>query len=417
MSTASHEGHPAPALSGVRVIDLCDHRGALAGRILADLGAEVIKVEPRGGEVARSRPPFDESPGGDRTSLSWAADNAGKKCVALDIHDPRDRQGFVDLVRGADVLLETVGEAEMALLGLGYRDLSEINPGLVHTSITPFGSYGPYARFATSDIVMQAMGSHMYVTGDQDRPPLSVSAPVAYAHGGAEGAAAALIAYYERTRSGRGQHVDVSIQQCVVWTLLNSTMTWQLAARNDQRGGAFRRERGLDLVTRFVWECADGFVHFVPVGGGGGHARQRSYDAVVDWMVDEGHGDPILRKYDWNGEDSQTLRQEEYDTLAAVLDRFLKTKTVEQLYEFAVRERVLLAPVMSVAEILSDEQLRVRDAWREITLESGRVVRAPGAFAKFSATPLRGDVYASGPGDDDKLVLAGTLNPDNEVGE
>ena len=378
-------------LGGLLVVDLTNECGALAGRALAELGATVIKVEAPGGDASRRRGPL----GPGDWSLEWWGANAGKRLVEHDLHTDVGREAVAELITGADILVESWGTRRLADQGIDAAALRERNPQLIHVSVTPFGSTGPYADFLASDLTLQAMGAHMYVTGDPDRPPLSIGAEVAYAHAGAEAAAAALMAYYESRDSGLGQHVDVSAQQCVVWTLLNSTMTWQLAGRNDQRGGAFRRERGLDLVTRFVWECADGYVHFVPVGGGGGRARQQSFDAVVEWMTELGHDDPILRAFDWNGEDSQTLRQDDYDRLAATLDAVLRTKTVRELYAFAVERRVLLAPVMSVAEILdADPQLEARDAWRRIAAPTGDQVRIPGPFAKFSETPLRSEVAA-----------------------
>lgn len=389
-------------LRGVRVVDLTDECGALAGRALADLGATVTKVERPGGDRARHRGPLAP----DGWSLQWWGANTGKRLVEHDRETEAGRAAILELVERADILVESLGTRRMAELGLDVELLRERNPGLVHVSVTPFGSTGPYADFLAADITLQAMGAHMYVTGDPDRPPLSIGVEVAYAHAGAEAAAAALMAYYESLESGRGQHVDVSAQQCVVWTLLNSTMTWQLAGRNDQRGGAYRRERGLDLVTRFVWECADGYVHFVPVGGGGGHARQRSFDAVIEWMTELGYDDPILRAFDWNGEDSQSLRQEDYDRLAEKLDEFLRIKSVRELYEFAVERRVLLAPVMSVAEILdADPQLEARAAWRQVALPTGQTVRVPGPFAKFSATPLRSEMAPGTIGADGAPVL------------
>jgi crotonobetainyl-CoA:carnitine CoA-transferase CaiB-like acyl-CoA transferase len=399
-------------LDGVRVLDLADETGAQAGRMLAELGADVLKVEPPGGESARARPPFYTGTDGVRRSLSWAAANVGKRSACLDLGSEDGRRRFLDLVEDADIVIETLGEPGMTARGLGYDVLRAVNPRIVHTSITAYGSDGPYSSFVASDIALQAMGAHSYVTGDPDCAPLSINASAAYAHGGAEGAAASLVAYYEMLASGAGQHVDVSIEQCVVWTLLNSTMTWQLAHRNDQRGGAYRKERGQDLVTRFVWECSDGYVHFVPVGGGGGHARSRSYAAFAQWMVAEGFDDPILFAQDWNGVDTNRVTQSQYDELAAQIDQFLRTRSVAELYDFAVRNRVLLAPVMSVAEILDDEHLEIRDAWSPVTLPGlADPVRYPAPFARFTATPLVPPRFVAQPGEhDDAIAGAGTAD-------
>lgn len=400
MTTAATALPPSGPLAGIRVLDLCDESGAQAGRMLAELGADVVKIEPPGGDPSRRRPPLYVDDSGVERGLAWAASNAGKRSVEVDLDAPAGRAWLLAEVRSADILIETVGSEVMAHRGLGFEVLHEANPRLVHTSLTPYGSDGPYSGFVASDIALQAMGAHSYVTGDPDRAPLSINASMAYGHGGAEAAAASLVAYYESMTSGLGQHVDVSIEQCVVWTLLNSTMTWQLAHKNDQRGGAYRKERGQDLVTRFVWHCQDGYVHFVPVGGGGGHARARSYEAFARWMADSGFDDPILFAMDWNGKDTNVVTQAQYDELAAHIDRFLLTRTVTELYDFATRNRVLLAPITSVAEILADEHLAVRGAWAAVSLP-GRAepVRYPAPFAKFSATPLVPPRSVPEPGD------------------
>jgi crotonobetainyl-CoA:carnitine CoA-transferase CaiB-like acyl-CoA transferase len=231
------------------------------------------------------------------------------------------------------------------------------------------------------------MGGHLAVTGDADRPPLSIGVEVAYRHGGAEAASAAALAIYHRQRTGQGQHVDVSIQECIVWTLLNSTMTVQLLHRDDERGGAVRKERGRDLLTQVIWPCKDGQVHFVPVGGGGGSARYRSYVKFTDWMTEEGYGDPFLHARDWNGKDVNSIAQDEYDKLVALIGDFLRTKEIAELYDRAVRDRLLLAPIMRIPDLLKSPQLNQRGAYDDV-LYGETIVRLPGRFAIFSETPV-----------------------------
>ena len=191
----------APPLADIRVIDATNRWGELAGRVLAELGAEVIKVEPPGGCESRRIGPFD----GDE-SLYWACLGAGKESVIAE--DP------LELLADADVFLESGRSA----------DLCRRHPRLVHVSVTPFGVTGPLADAPAAEVTVEAAGGLVGLQGDRDRPPTPMGAmPQAAFHAGAQAAADAVVALCERERSGRGQHLDVSAQACVVWTLMNAT--------------------------------------------------------------------------------------------------------------------------------------------------------------------------------------------------
>jgi benzylsuccinate CoA-transferase BbsE subunit len=252
------ETAPKPAgtlLAPYRVLDLSDERGALCGRILASMGADVIKVEPPGGAPLRGRGPFYRDEPGLENSLAWWALEANKRSLTLDIEHQRGRELLFRLAETADFFIESFAPGYLAASGLGYPELHARCPALVYVSITPFGQTGPRANWAASDITIQATSGHMYLNGEPDRSPVRLGVSAAYWHGGAEGAQAAMIAHHARRRTGRGQHVDVSMQQAHIWTLLNTTMTWQLAKRQEIRGGSRRKERGHDYYSRHIWEC------------------------------------------------------------------------------------------------------------------------------------------------------------------
>lgn len=377
-------------LAPYRVLDLADCSGALCGAIFAAMGADVICVEPPGGSPIRTLPPFLEDEPGPERSLVWWALAANKRSVTLDIEDERQRAALHRLLEDTDFLIESFAPGYLAGLGLSYDDLRERYPRLIFVSITPYGQSGPHAGWVAADINLQAMGGHMYLTGDVDRPPLRVGVPAAYWHGGSEGAAAAMIALHARKRTGRGQHVDVSIQQCVIWTLLNTTMTWQLVHRQEMRGGGVRKERGNTVFTRNLWPCKDGLVQYVPIGGGGGAARSKAYLRFVDWMREDGFFDDVLVKKDWNDVDMFAFEQAEYDAVADCILRFLATKAVSEVYDRSVRDRLLIAPVADVAEVLGSVQLAARGFFVEVDHPLvDRPVTYPGPFATFSQTPLR----------------------------
>jgi crotonobetainyl-CoA:carnitine CoA-transferase CaiB-like acyl-CoA transferase len=342
------------------------------------MGATVTKVNLSSATTGDS---VDEDATKRRRLIEWAY-NRGKDRRSIDLDDESSRGRLLELVMDSDVLVESGTPGALRRYGLDYDALSARRPDLVYVSISPFGQTGPYSEFLAADITLQAMGGHLAVTGDADRPPLSIGVEVAYRHGGAEAASAAALAIYHRQRTGQGQHVDVSIQECIVWTLLNSTMTVQLLHRDDERGGAVRKERGRDLLTQVIWPCKDGQVHFVPVGGGGGSARYRSYVKFTDWMTEEGYGDPFLHARDWNGKDVNSIAQDEYDKLVALIGDFLRTKEIAELYDRAVRDRLLLAPIMRIPDLLKSPQLNQRGTYGET------IVRLPGRFAIFSETPI-----------------------------
>ena len=213
----------APPLSGIRVLDLTTARGEIAGRILADLGAEVLKIEPPEGCAARRMPPFEDGREGDPDgSLYWAVYGRGKHSVTLDLASAEGRTQLRTLAAGADILLESFEPGHLAGLGLGYEDLSALNPALVYASITPYGQSGPDAHSPATELTIEAAGGLLSLTGDGDRAPVPVGYPQAGLHGGAQAAADAVVALCERDRSGLGQYLDVSMQACMVWTTMDA---------------------------------------------------------------------------------------------------------------------------------------------------------------------------------------------------
>jgi crotonobetainyl-CoA:carnitine CoA-transferase CaiB-like acyl-CoA transferase len=381
---------PAASLLGpYRVLDLSDERGTLCGQILASMGADVIRIEPPGGAPLRGRAPFYRDTPDIENSLAWWALEANKRSLTLDIEQERGQTLLRRLAQSADFLIESFEPGFTASLGLGYDDLHALNPALVYVSISPFGQTGPHARWAAADITIQAMSGHMYLNGEPDRSPVRLGVSAAYWHGGAEGAQGAMVAHHVRRRTGRGQHVDVSMQQAHIWTLLNTTMTWQMARRQEIRGGSRRKERGHNYYSRHIWSCLDGAVHFVPIAGGGGKSRQHSYMQLMDLMKADGFYEPFLDAKDWNGKDMFGITQAEYDAIAERIASYFMTKTVAELYDFAVKKQLLLAPLASTKDLIESRQLGDREFF--VDVEHPRLQRSfsyPGAFAKFSATPL-----------------------------
>ena len=246
-------------LAGLRVLELCDRLGQYAGRLLADLGADVVKVEPPGGAPARRIGPFKDGMPHAERSLYFANFNANKRSLVLDLGRAEDRDTLRALVRGADAVLESFPPGHMAALGLGWNHLHELNPRLVLTSITGFGQHGPYSRYLAPDIVAFAMSGVMYFNGPPDRAPLVGPCEQGYHMGSAHAAYATLAALYRRFTSGEGQWIDVAVQDVLI-----SKPHPQFVARYDLYGEIHPRtgSQGSGGVPAACYPCRDGYVSF-----------------------------------------------------------------------------------------------------------------------------------------------------------
>jgi benzylsuccinate CoA-transferase BbsE subunit len=252
-------------LNGLRMLDLSDEKGALCGKMFADMGAEVIKVEPPQGCPSRRMPPFlDDQPGLD-SSLHFLAYQAGKRSVTLNLENADGRELLKELVKRSDFIVEAFPIGYLESLGLGYDTLAAINPRIVHASITPFGDKGPGKDYKAADIVSWASGGAMFLMGEEGKPPIQMSEPQAWLHAGAEAAVASMIAHYARQLDGVGQHIVVNAQACGVWTLMNEQAMPLLHGDYLRRNSVYTGAIGGRRKT--VYECKDGHISFLIAGG------------------------------------------------------------------------------------------------------------------------------------------------------
>lgn len=377
-------------LAPYRVLDLTDTCGQLGARMLADLGADVIKIEPPAGSPARRLGPYLRDESRSERSLSWFFYNANKRGITLDIHTEAGRGLLRQLVYRTDAMFESFAPGELDALDIGYEALSAVNPQLVMASITPFGPIGPYAHYTASDIVTWAMGGRLVLDGDADRAPVRISVPQAYEHAGAHAAMGVMTALYARPALGRGQHVDVSVQATVAWTLMNAPTWWDLLHENMARGGAVRphpRASSADgLPHRQIWPCKDGYVYYLTQGGAQAGAAA-STRRLVERMDRDGLADGLL-EIDWIEFDYRVVDDALFHHVTGAIARFFLTKTKAELTEIAVVEDIRIAPLNTVQEILADEQLEARDFWRRMDHpELGESITYPGQTVKISQAP------------------------------
>ena len=371
-------------LSPYRVLDLTDELGFLCGKVLGDLGADVIKIERPGGDPARKIGPFYQNQVHPEKSLYWFAFNNNKRGITLKLESERGRELFTQLAAKSDFLLESFTPGFLDGLNLGYEALSQINPRLIFTSITPFGQTGPYSKFMASDIEIMAMSGCMSLSGDPARSPVRISFPQSYQWTGSYAAMGSLIAHHQLQQTGEGQHVDVSAQACLLWAFSHAHTFWDLNRTLEKRAGSFMTGRSMTgAKMRVFWPCKDGYLNFIIYGG---EAGRKTNQALVEWMEAKGSAPESLNQKDWKSFNIAQVTQDEIDQMEQPIADFFQGVTKEEFLEQVIARGMLGYPVSTPREILQDPQLEARGFWQTVDHpELGASLVYPGGFSKFSS--------------------------------
>ena len=368
-------------LSCYRVLDLTNERGFLCGRVLADLGADVIKIERPGGDPSRSIGPFYHDIVHPEKSLYWFAFNGNKKSITLDIERTDGQEILKKLIKTADVLIESFEPGYMEKHKLGYTVLSHINPMIVMTSISSFGQKGPYKEYKASEIVLWALSGIMYMVGDSDRPPLLSSYPHAYLFGAMQGAIGTVTALYQREKIGRGQQVDASAQLSLVWTTgLEVQGIWDFYKQIFKREGRMRQRTGTGVRTPILWRCKDGDVGFFMLLGVN---FIKANTALVEWIKSEGVDSGIMGQIDWKKVGWDEITEDVACEINAILTQFFSRHTKQELYEGAIKRGIQIVPALTAKETREFPQLADRDYWLKISHpELNTTITYPGGFIR-----------------------------------
>lgn len=351
-------------LQGCFVIDCSDELGWLAGRMLADLGAQVLKIE---------------LPGAPR-SPAWHAYNFGKSVLELDPEADAGWSALERLLKQADILIECARPGTALASSLDPQQLRGLNPSLVHVSITPFGRSGPRATWRASDLELMAASGAMSLAGEPAGEPVRVSVPQSYLWAGAHGALGALVAVQGRAVSG-GQHVDVSAQAAVVPALSHAPAFVDLLGSTPTRGGAFMTGRTLSGARyRAFWPCADGYLNFILYGGAAG---RRTNEQLVSWMREADAELGALGAVNWAEFNPTSLTQGQIDALEQPIGSFFSGIRKQAFLEETSRREMLGYPVFTVADIAADPQLTAREFWQDAVGPDGLLRRHCGAFVRI----------------------------------
>jgi len=356
-------------LSGYRVLDLTDDKARLCPRYLADMGAEVIRLEKPG----------------ENSSFHWQ--DLGKRSITLNIELKPGREILKRLVKTADVLVESHPPGYLEALGLSYSLLSKINPRLVVASVTAFGKSGPYRDYKSSDLVASALGGQLYLCGEPHWPPLKPFGDQSYYLASILAAIGVLVALVGRHTSGRGQHIDISLQECVA-----SALDYALV-RYFYQGEVAKRQGSLHWNNAFnVFPANDGYVLL---------SLFYQWPTLVEWLASEGMAEDLADEK-WRDRD---YRLQHIDHVIDVLGRWAKSHAVSELVEKGQAMRFPWAEVASIPGLLASPQLEERGFWVEVEdSDKGKKYRFPGAPAKLSRSPWKVGNKAPGTGEHNKDI-------------
>jgi len=383
---------PGP-LAGLRVLEVGELVAAAYGaKLLADLGADVVKIESLEGDAARQRGPFPFGVEDPEASGLFLYLNANKRGITLDLQTPAGHDVLGSLAASADLLIHNVAPTQMAALGLDYERLRATNDGLVMVSIAPFGLTGPRAHWTATDLVSWCAGGLATLNGDRarpDLPPLKAFGQQAGYQAGLNAAVAALGVLHGRRRTGHGDHVAISVQECILNLLELTFEYWPYCGLVASRLGA------KPIQPLCFMECRDGWIFVCCV-------EEHQWRRLVDLM-----GAPEWATMEIFA--NRIDRGRNFDALQIFLQEWCRDQSVAELYEAAQAKRIPLAPASTMGDLLASPHLRARGFFAEIAHPIAGSIPVPGAPYRMSATPwcLRRPAPLLGQHTDEVLTEAG----------
>jgi crotonobetainyl-CoA:carnitine CoA-transferase CaiB-like acyl-CoA transferase len=358
------------ALDGLLVLDLSQFvAGAFCGKLFAAFGAEVIKIEPPEGDGARQEGPFPGNRPDPEASALFLYLNTGKQGATLNLKAPEGADILRQLARQADVLIENFAPGAMARLGLAPHALRALNPRLVTVSISNFGETGPYRDYKADSMVEQALGGYLYVNGDPEREPLAMGGHQPEYQGGLHGYSGALVALLAREGSGRGQHVEISLHECMA-SIHQFTVNRYVHTGRVQRRIGNRYQRAHPIT---IYPCQDGLVSIAI-------SMQDQYERFLRLI---GRADLLA-----DARFATTFVCSENDAaFDEAIRPWLLDHTRDEIVYSCQEHRVPAAFVNDVRQVMDDPQLRARGFWRELSHPVAGTWPVAGLPFHMSGTP------------------------------
>ena len=341
-------------LEGHKVLDLSDEKGMFCGKLLSDMGAEVTRIEKPG-------------PRYEITEADYAYLNDGKKVISLDLDTTAGRRKFRLLVKSADIVIETESPGIMEKRRPGYSSLSKLNPGLIMASITDFGQEGPYSKHKSTELVAEAIGGWMSVTGEPESP-LKLYGSQAYYTASLFAANGVMLALWDRHATGRGQHIDISVMDCVAGTLDHTLVRYAYEGAVSERRGSRHWNDAFRVLS-----CTDGYVLL---------SLFQNWETLIEWLASEGMAaDLVDEKWKDRGEQGRGAEH-----IIQVLEKWTLTHTVAELVEKGQLMHFPWGEVATVSQLLESPQMAEREFFKEVEIK-GKRGKAPGTLVKLERLP------------------------------
>lgn len=354
-----------PILDDIRVLDLSQEvAGPFCTKLLAGLGAEVLKIEPPGsGEVARRLGPFVQTAPDAEQSALFLYLNTTKKSLTLDLYSPTGAAIVRHMVQHCDILVESFPPGTLEAAGLGYKALAALNPALIYTSITPFGQHGPYCHYKGTELIIQALGAMMHTVGLPEREPLKIGGYAALYTTGMSAFSATMLALHGRDASGEGQHVDVSAMETMTVAQIHASIQQQFGRKPVRRASTLVQAR-------------DGWVHPGLERG----VRQDTWTRLCDLM-----GRPELAT-DARFTTAEARREHQKE-LMAVLEAWTATRPKEEIYHTLQRLHSVAGYVATVEDVFASGQFLARQFFQTLTHARAGTGQYPGAPFTIQGAP------------------------------
>ena len=383
-------------LKGLQVLDLADEKASFCSKLLADLGARVIKIEKPGGDPSREIGPFlEDSPNPER-SFFFFHNNTNKLGITLNLEHENGKEIFFKLLRKTDVVVETSPDY-IRQNGLSYDVLHIESIKLIHVSVTGFGQNGPRSQYRSCDLVASAFGGQMYVTGSPSAAPLRPFGNQSYYTASLFAAVSILLALRKRARTGKGEHIDISLQEAAVSTLDHVMVRYFYENTVSKRqGGAYWNH------SFCILPCKDGHILLAPF---------QQWETLVEWMDNEGMAEDLRDK----GYLEEGYRDSRMSHIIQVIERWTKNHTVQELFESGQLMRLPWAPISALKGVLSNPQLKARGFFVDVEHpELKRSISYPGSPYKFSNSSTGRWKRAPLVGEDNVRIYQGELGLSKE---